>query len=158
MDANPEARRRVAALFAQGWSCADVARAVGVHRSTATRWHRTWREGGAEQLAAPRARGRRPKLDLGASPGIQRALERSPREQGFDLDRWSLASVVCLVQRATGVTYHARHVSRLLRRSGWVVPPIGPGAEHAFRVLRGADPDGNELLLLRRRSERLPLE
>ena len=65
---------------------------------------------------------------------MQRVLLRPPREAGFDLDHWSLAAIALLIERFTGVRYHRRHLGRLLRRSGWVVPPVGPRAAQTIRV------------------------
>ena len=54
----------------------------------------------------------------------------------------------------TGVTYHPRHVARVLRRAGWTVLPVGAFASHAFRAIPHQDPDGN-LLLFRAAPSRL---
>jgi hypothetical protein len=79
---------------------------------------------------------------------LDMALLRSPRASGYDLDRWSLASVAAFLEKRTGVRYHRRHVGRLLRRLGWVVPPLGPAADRALLRRPIADPDGNALALL----------
>jgi hypothetical protein len=83
---------------------------------------------------------------------VEEALLRTPREAGFDLDRWSLASVAALVERTTGVRYHRRHVGRLLRRAGWTVPPVGPAADHARLRIPLLDPDANALAVYMVRS------
>jgi len=135
-----ERRRRAAALFADGVSRAEAARRLGVSRATATRWHRDWRAG---HLLVAARRGRRPRLVPGELARVDRALVRGPRASGFALDRWTLAAVAALVERLTGARYHRRHMGRLLRRMGWVIPPVGPAAPHAFRHRLLHDPDGN---------------
>jgi len=100
-------------------------------------------------LAQPR-RGRPPKLETADLELDDRALARPPREAGFDLDRWSLASAAALIEKLTGKTYHRRHVGRLLRRMGWLVPPIGSAAPFALRRREITDQDGNPLSLLSR--------
>ncbi len=149
-------RHSAAMLFQQGVRRSEVARRLGVSRSTATEWYRRWCAGGAEALTRARRPGRKPKLTMtGAVDRIHNALEGTPRDAGFDLDQWSLASVSALIARTTGVSYHPRHVVRVLRRFGWVVAPVGASAQHAFRQSDWADPDGNALLLrLRVRSAR----
>ena len=84
---------------------------------------------------------------------MHRILFRPPREAGIHLDHWSLAAIALLIERATGVRYHRRHLGRLLRRSGWVVPPVGPPAAHAFRRVCQSDPDGNQIWLQEHASE-----
>ncbi len=143
-------RPRAAALFARGMTRAEVARAVGVCRATATRWHRLWEAGGARALSEPGRRGRAPKVGAGDLDQVQRALAGPPRAGGFDLERWSLAAIAALIERSTGVAYHPRHVTRVLRRLGWVLPPVGATAPHAFRECALADPEGNGLLLRER--------
>jgi len=144
-----EARRRAAELFARGVVQAEVARHLGVVRSTVSAWHRLWRVEGERALLRRRPRGRPPKLESHDLREVHAALARPPRASGFDLDRWSLHAVTALVHRTTGVAYHPRHVSRVLERQGWVVPPVGAHAREAFRQVTASDPEGN-LLALRR--------
>jgi len=118
-----------------------VARELGVSRSTASRWYRRFRHGG-------RAPGRPPRLKPGAAARINELLCAGPRAQGFDLDAWNAASVALLIEKEAGIRYHRRHVGRLLRRIGWVLPPIGRHADHAFVRVPLRDPDGNALALL----------
>jgi transposase len=146
-----QARRRAAILFAQGVSRAEVARAVGVSRATTTRWHRLWEEGGETALLLSARRGRPPRLDPRALERIEGALLRPPRASGYDLDQWSLAAVAALVEKLTGVGHHRRHAPRLMRRMGWIVPPVGASAKDALRRKLLRDPDGNVLGLLERR-------
>jgi transposase len=141
------ARRHAATLFAQGASRADVARALGVSRATATRWRRLWDTG---ELLEPRRRGRPARLDPRDLGRVEAALLRPPRASGYDLEEWSLAAVAALVERLTGVRHHRRHAGRLMRRMGWIVPPVGRSANEAIRRKALLDPDGNVLALLER--------
>jgi transposase len=143
-------RRRAAELFAAGRTRAQVARELGVSRAATTRWYRLWAQGGVGALVRRALRGRPPKLDARDLEAVQRALARPPRESGFELERWSLNAAALLIARATGVTYHPRHVARVLRRAGWVVAPVGACAAAAFRQRPSLDPDGNVLLLRER--------
>jgi transposase len=140
-------RQRAAALFAEGLSRAEVARTLGVCRSTTSHWYRVWQQGGTEALVEPGPRGRKPKIETDALEEVQRLLTCSPRSCGFDLDTWSLAAIVAVIHRSTGVTYHPRHVTRVLRRLGWVLVPVGKTAHQSFRQQAYPDPDGNQFLL-----------
>lgn len=146
--ANP--RQRAARLFAEGLSRAQVARVLGVSRSTSGQWFRVWQEEGSAALETPRPRGRKPKLEDQDLEGVRRLLLHSPRRAGFDLDTWSLDAIVAVIHRQTGVAYHPRHVARVLRRLGWVVAPVGKSAPHAFVQSAHRDPDGNEFFLRQR--------
>jgi len=70
-----------------------------------------------------------------------------PRAHGLDLEAWNAAAVALLIEREFGVRYHRRHVGRLLRRLGWVLPPIGRHAGEAFVRVPIRDSDGHRLAL-----------
>lgn len=144
-------RARAADLFAEGASGAEIARRIGVSRATTTRWRRLWEAGGKPALVATRRKGRPCRLAARSLARIDEALARPPRASGYDLDRWSLAAVAALIETMTGERYHRRHVGRMLVSLGWVVPPVGASADHAFRRRTLVDPEGNPVGLLARR-------
>ena len=142
------ARRLAADLFEQGATQAEVARRIGVSRVTALQWHRIWRTRGRTGLLTRARRGRRPKLDSSQLATIDAALLRSPRSWGYALDDWSLSAIAALIRKLTGVVHHPRHVGRLLRRMGWIVPPLRGLREDALRLRLLGDHDGNRICLL----------
>ena len=144
-------RAAAAALFAAGSSRAQVARRLGIAKSTASEWYRRWSESGA---IAPRARGPRPRLTPADLERLAAAMLRPPHAAGFDLERWSLAAVALWIERETGVRYHRRALARVLARAGFVVPPVGPQAGRALRALAMRDPEGNEVRLYQRSLQR----
>ena len=142
------ARRQAADLFEQGATQAEVARRIGVSRVTALQWHRIWRTRGRTGLLTRARRGRRPKLDSSQLAVIDAALLRGPRAWGYALDEWSLAAIAALIRKLTGVVHHPGHVGRLLRRMGWIVPPLRGLREDALRLRLLEDQDGNRICLL----------
>jgi len=151
-DATRQALRAAAdRLFRGGVSRAEAARILGVSRATTTRWHRMWGSPGSGVLLATRPKGRPPRLGPRELAVVDRALLRGPRAWGYDLDRWSLAATAALVTRLTGKRHHRRHIGRLLRRMGWVIPPVGRFAGSAFRRREFRDGEGNALALFERR-------
>ena len=145
-----ELRRAAARLFAAGASRARVTRELGVSRSTAGRWFRIWVRAGGHALQHTGRPGRRSRLDAAARQAVQHAVSRPPAESGFAGDTWSLAAIALLIERVSGERYHRRHVGRLLRSMGWVVPPVGRFAHAAFRRVAMSDPEGNGVALLGR--------
>lgn len=95
-------------------------------------------------MRSPRP-GRPPKLGPRAFEAVERRLLRPPAEAGFALDRWTLAAIAALIARETGVVYNRRHVGRLLRRHGWVVPPFGRDTNGGMRRRVVVDPDGHPI-------------
>ena len=115
-----EARRFEAArLFRQGQSQAAVMRTLGVTRQTAYRWYHLWRQHGRAGLKAAGRLGRKPRLDARQLARVERALGQRPQRHGFRTDLWTLPRVATVIERLTGVHYHAGHVWYLLRGLHW---------------------------------------
>ncbi len=124
-------RLRAADLFARGWTQAQIARELGVTRTTAMRWQRAWQRDGRRALARGEPAGRPPKLE---SAELSRVLASLPRDT-------TVEQIADAIAKRTGVRYHPGHLWRLLKAWGWA-ETFEPGPSAAF-----ADPDGNELSL-----------
>jgi transposase len=115
-----EARRFEAArLFRQGQSQAAVMRRLRVSRQTAHRWYHLWRRRGRQGLKAAGRLGRKRRLDARQLTRVERALLRGPQRHGFHTDLWTLPRVATVIERLTGVHYHAGHVWYILRGLQW---------------------------------------
>jgi transposase len=110
-------------MFQAGATQAEVARALGVSRQTASRWYAKWSAGGAKALQTDTVPGRRPRLTDQDLARVGRALRQGPRAHGFPNDRWSCRQIGLVITRLTGVSYHPSHVCRLIHRVGWRVKP-----------------------------------
>lgn len=108
-------RRRGMRMLSRGVSQAEVAKALGVSRQTASRWARllssksvAWRTG---------ARGRPGGL---ADRQLRRldalVRRRLPQEHGYAQHRWSTALVGELIEWEFGVRYSAVSVRRILKK------------------------------------------
>jgi transposase len=108
-------RLQAGALFAVGYSQAQVARTLGVARQNVSRWHAQWRQGGLEALGSAGPTGQAPRLSDQQLHRIDQALRQGARANGFDSDHWTLARVRTVIERLTGVADHPGHVWKLLR-------------------------------------------
>lgn len=136
----PEIRGRAAALFAEGATCAQVARRLGIARSTSSAWYRLWERQGL--LAAGRP-GRRPRMGREQLARVGRALLEAPSTHGIGGDAWSLRAIALLIERQTGMRFHHRHVARLVQRMGWLAPPLeryDAAARFVVPVVTGVGP------------------
>ena len=133
MAEGPHASRRLEAaeLFEAGRSQAEVARELGVTRTTAMRWYRTWLANGRSGLARTGTPGRPRKL---TRKELSAVLEALPR--GTSVDR-----AARIIEERTGVHFHPGHVWRLLKEWGFD-DRFDPGP---YATL--SDPDGNEMFL-----------
>ena len=115
-----EGRRMEAArLLRAGLSQSEVARKVGVHRQSVSRWARELEESGRRGLRKAKRIGRPPKLSAAQLRDIERALRRGPETFGFSSGLWSATRVRDLIEWRTGVRYHEDHVWRILRKLNW---------------------------------------
>jgi transposase len=115
-----ERRMAAAVLFEKGVRQADIARELSVAHQTVSDWHEVWEQGGTEALRGAGRAGRRRKLSPKQLAEVEAALESSPRANGYPTDLWTLARVVEVIEKVTGVTYHKGHVWRVLREQlGW---------------------------------------
>jgi len=112
-------RLRAATLLRRGMSQADVARAVGVHRQSVSRWAQQLAAHGRAALKHPGRAGRRPRLDRSDVRRIERALKRGPQAFGYATNLWTLERVGKLIEDECGVAYHPSHVWRVLQHLGW---------------------------------------
>lgn len=114
-------RQRAARLFKAGKRQAEVARTLGVSRQSVSRWHRQYQRGGAGALRGAGRAGRKPRLNQRQLAQVDRALRLGARAQGFDTDLWTLPRISLVIERRTGVRYHAGHVWRILRDLNWTL-------------------------------------
>jgi transposase len=108
-------RMQAGELFAAGRSQAEAARALGVARQNASRWHARWQAGGLPALRSAGPTGTAPRLSDPQLAAIDQALRQGARAHGFDTDHWTLARITTVIERLTGVAYHPGHVWKLLR-------------------------------------------
>jgi transposase len=114
--------RRLAAgrlLRAGRRSPAEIAREVGVHRSSVTRWKQQLAGGGLGALRRRRVPGRPSRLTAAAWRQLLRTLRRGAVAAGFDTGRWTSRRIAAVVERRFGGRYHARSLGRALRAGGW---------------------------------------
>ena len=132
-------RRRLEAarLLRQGLSQSQVARAVGVHRQSVSRWARELGESGVRGLRKARRTGRPAKLSPAQLRDLERALKRGPEAFGFASGLWTASRVRDLIEYRTGVRYHEDHVWRILRKLNWSCQrPTGKALERDERAIR----------------------
>lgn len=120
---SPEAleRRRMRAmgLLEKGLAPSQVARRVGVTPRSLSRWHTSYRNGGAQALQAKPVPGRPPKVTVRQRKRLVDDLLKGARACGFPTDLWTCPRVALQIWRRFGVRYHVDHLSRLLRGLGW---------------------------------------
>src|SRR5258707_5134607 len=111
-------RRHAVELIEQGESPGVVARILGVHPKSVSRWcHLARLPGGLH--AKPQA-GPRPGLSDAQLRQLEQLLLDGPKAHGWNNALWTAARVARLIERFFGLSYHPEHVRKILkRRLGW---------------------------------------
>lgn len=114
-------KRRLKAfkLLDSGLPQAEVARQVGVHRQSVSRWAQVARVKGKSALLKAGRAGRLPRLSATQQEEIKTALLQGPEAHGYPTALWTIGRVAALIEEQTGCQYHPGHVWRLLRSFGW---------------------------------------
>jgi len=114
-----EQRRLEAAKdLLSGQSQSRVARKFGVSRTTASRWHRTLSQRGAEGLRKRRATGRPSRLGAEQLRRIPEIWAEGAVVHGFPDNRWTTARLAAVIEARFGVRYDHDHVGRLMHKLG----------------------------------------
>jgi len=133
-----EVTRRVsAALLQQGFTGAGVARLLGVHCQSVTRWAKALKRGGRSGLRrAPRA-GRPSKRNEAEIAQLEQCLKQGPEQFGYLSGLWTLARVGKLIEQQHGVRYDASQVWRILRKLNWSCQrPTGRARERDEKAIQ----------------------
>src|SRR5208283_2940955 len=112
-------RLKAARLFDRGHSQGEVARRLGVHRQSVSRWHQAWKVEGTKALWKAGRAGRKPRLDAAQLEQLGQGLKEGPEALGYGTALWTTWRVADLIEQQTGQKFHPGHVWRMLRSLGW---------------------------------------
>ncbi len=130
-------RLRAARLLQKGVHQSEVARRVGAHRQSVSRWAQQLEAAGLPGLRKAGRAGRKPRLSPGDLPKIERGLKRGPQALGYETGLWTAWRVVHLIEQECGVRYHASQAWRILRQLGWSCQrPVGRALERDEEAIR----------------------
>jgi len=133
-----EQRRLLAAsLLRQGVPQAQVARQVGVHRQSVSRWAQQLAAGGQKALKKAGRAGRKPRLSTADLRSIECGLQRGPEALGYETSLWTAWRVAHLIEEECAVRYDPSQAWRILRKLGWSCQrPVGRALERDEAKIR----------------------
>lgn len=130
-------RLRGARLLKNGVPQSEVARQVGVHRQSVSRWAQQLEAAGQSGLRKAGRAGRRPRLSAEDLQKIEHGLKRGPKALGYETGLWTAWRVANLIEGECGVRYHASQAWRILRQLGWSCQrPTGRALERDEEKIR----------------------
>jgi transposase len=111
-------RRRAAQAVTDGQPRKTVAKVLGVHLKTVSRWVRAARQPGG--LGAKPQPGPAPGLTDADLRRLEGLLAKGAKAHGWHNQLWTAARVARLIEREFRIRYHPEHVRKVLkRRLGW---------------------------------------
>ena len=115
-----EARRLQAwHLTQQGWSQRQIAAALGVSEGAVSQWMARARDVGPEALRRRPPPGAPRRLSPEQLARLPELLHRGPTAYGFRGELWTRSRVAAMIRVEFDVSYHPRHVGRLLAVIRW---------------------------------------
>jgi transposase len=111
-------RKQAVQAVAAGEPRKTVAKVLGVHLKTVSRWVRAAREPGG--LDAKPQLGPTPAMTTADRHRLETLLVKGAKAHGWRNELWTAARVARLIQRHFDINYHPEHVRKILkRRLGW---------------------------------------
>jgi len=112
-------RLKAGRLLRKGVSQAEVARQLGVARSTVCGWAKRLEQGGLDALRSRGLRGRPRSLDRADLRELKRVLLKGALASGFATELWTLGRIRKVVAERFGVRLSESQISRILREMGF---------------------------------------
>ena len=106
-------------LKQKGWKQKDIAEALGVTPGAVSQWMKRVEEGGLETLRYRPSPGAKSRLGKAQQEELLVLLEQGAEAHGYRGDVWTQPRIARLIKREFGVSYHPRHMGRLLKALGW---------------------------------------
>ncbi len=130
-------RLEAARQLSQGLSPSEVARQLGVHRQSVSRWQQTLQEEGRQGLKQAGRAGRKPRLSAADLRRIELGLRKGPQALGYSTQLWTARRVRELIRQQCGVSFTVRHAWWILRRLRWTCQrPRGRALERDEEAIR----------------------
>jgi transposase len=115
-----EARRLQAwHLKQRGWSQRQIAEALGVSEGAVSQWMKRARDAGPEALRRRPPPGAPRRLSPDQLARLPELLQRGPIAYGFRGELWTRTRIAAVIRLEFDVSYHPRHVGRILDALHW---------------------------------------
>jgi len=106
-------------LLELGYGPTEVGRILQADRRTVQRWNERFRDRGPDSLRLRPHPGPRPKLSEAQREELVRILLRGPLGEGYGTQLWTGPRVIEVIRKHFGLTYHPRHIGRVLHALGF---------------------------------------
>lgn len=160
-------RARMVLLSARGFSVPEICRIFEMTDDTIYKWFDRFDERGPAGLFDQERSGRPREIDEEAEAELERLLERSPLEEGYDFTTWTVPLLRSHLQEQLGIEVSEQTVRRALhrlefvwRRPRWKIdyedPDYGERMARIARAIHAADEEVSILIEDETTFRRLP--
>ncbi len=134
-----ERRREGGRLLKAGTlSQAEIARRLGISRTTVSDWAQQVSAGGLRALRRRSSPGRPPRLTPAQKKRLGQILKQGAQAAGYPSERWTMGRVQQIIRREFDVVYHVHYMNRLLKRIDWSLQQPLPRAQEQDEELMRA--------------------
>lgn len=110
-------------------SQAEIARRLGISRTTVSDWAKQVSASGLRALRRRSSTGRPARLTTEQQKRLVQILKKGAQAAGFPTERWTMGRVQQIIQREFAVVYHVHYMNRLLARLDWSLQQPLPSAQ-----------------------------
>jgi transposase len=96
-------------LPTKGLSQSEVARQVGEHRRSVSKWAAKLEAKGRAGSKKAGRDGRKPRLGAAQISHVEQGLKRGPQALGYETSLWTANRVAHPIEQEIGVSYHPGH-------------------------------------------------
>lgn len=107
-------------MLAQGQSCQEVARILGVCLDTVTNWKMRWNQGGIFQLKDKPGSGHPLTVTPKYLRLLKEAVEKGPQAYGYLFTVWSSARLAAHLEKRTRIRIGPKQLRKHLKKLGFV--------------------------------------
>lgn len=107
-------------MLAQGKSCQEVAKVLGICVDTVTDWKRRWACEGMKSLEDKPRSGRPPTVTKKYLRLLEEAVERGPQAYGYLFSVWSSGRLAAHLERKTDISLRGKRLRAYLKKLGFV--------------------------------------
>lgn len=127
-------RLQIVLMAHRGRARQDIAKDLGIHRRSVTRWLNAYCDGGLDALRPRKAKGNAAKIPAAMANEVRRLVLEGPAKQGLDRANWTHEELADYLFKAKGIQTSRSAVQRFCQKID--IRLYRP----TYRYLRG-DPD-----------------
>lgn len=109
-------RLQIVLMAHRGRARQDIAKDLGIHRRSVTRWLNAYCDGGLDALRPRKAKGNEAKIPAAMADEVRRLVIEGPAKQGLDRANWTHEELADYLFKAKGIRTSRSAVQRFCQK------------------------------------------